>query len=108
MDLRFIRLSSAAARVQEKLYPGEPRDAEVIQVIALALADLMPVYWSDTGRELTAPELAQLPRLEGLAVSRRRFEAALDTFPLQALGNAASIAAEKSLGLSGWRQSSRS
>jgi hypothetical protein len=105
----YIELSTAVARAHRKLFPDDPYlDPGIVQAIALTLADLMPVYWSDTGRELTAPELVQLPRLEGLAVSRRRFEAALDTFPLQALGIAASIAAEKSLGLSGWRHSSRS
>ena len=105
----YIELSVAVVRAHRKLFPDDPfPDPEMVQVIALALADLMPVYWSGTGRELTAPERVHLPRLQGLAVSRRRFEAALDTLQLQALGIAASMAAEKSLGLSGWRHSSRS
>ena len=52
-----------------------------MQVIALALTDLVPIHWADTKEVLTEPELLAArftpSGMEGLVVSRRRFEAAL-------------------------------
>ena len=68
----------------------------MLQVIALALTDLIPMYWRDarTGEhhQLTEPELAaaQFTRttMELLSVPQRRFEAALDTLQVASLDQA--------------------
>jgi len=76
------------ARAHSKLFPEEPyKDPRTLAAIALALSGLMPFYWRDPASgsmvELTEIELtaAQFTKsaLEVLAVSVRRFEAALDT-----------------------------
>ena len=82
----FIELSRAVVRAHGKLFPEESyRDLRTLQNIALALTDLMPIHWRDTGRQLTEPELARLPALDALMVSRLRFEAALDTMQAASL-----------------------
>ena len=68
----------------------------MLQVIALALTDLIPMYWRDarTGEshQLTEPELAaaQFTRavMELLFVPKKRFEVALDTLQIAALDHA--------------------
>ena len=62
-DSNFILLSKAVARAHSRLFPDEPyKDPRTLQVIALALTDLIPMYWRDarTGErhQLTEPELA--------------------------------------------------
>lgn len=68
----------------------------MLQSIALALTDLLPMYWTDprTGERLQLTELelaaAQFTRkmTELISVPRRRFEAALDTLQLASLDQA--------------------
>jgi hypothetical protein len=96
-DSGFLALSKAVARVHSRLYPEEPyKDLRTLQVIALALTELVPLYWSDarTGErhQLTEIELAaaQFTRavMELLSVPTRRFEAALDTLQATSLDQA--------------------
>jgi hypothetical protein len=80
-ELDFLELPEALARVQRRLFHEEAgRDSKVMRGIALALTDLMPLYWRDTRRELTEPELAaqRFTQPELFLVSRRRFEASLE------------------------------
>ena len=93
----FISLSKAVAQAHGRLFPHEPeRDPRTLQVIALALTDLIPMYWRDarTGdsHQLTEPELAaaQFTRavMELLFVPKKRFEVALDTLQIAALDQA--------------------
>jgi hypothetical protein len=80
----FIPLSNAVARAHSRMFPDEPyKDPRTLQVIALALTELMPIHRGDTLRELTAMELT-LERFAGSAMERFvvpkvRFEAALET-----------------------------
>ena len=68
----------------------------MLQVIALALTELIPMYWRDarTGEEhqLTEPELAcaQFTRavMEVLLVPKKRFEVALGTMQVESLDQA--------------------
>jgi hypothetical protein len=95
-DSNFIPLSRAVARAHSRLYPDDPRDARTLQVIALALTDLIPMYWRDprTGErhQLTEPELAAAQFTESvialLSVPKRRFEAALETLQAVSLDQA--------------------
>ncbi|HEV3008861.1 MAG TPA: hypothetical protein VGX52_07500 [Burkholderiales bacterium] len=96
-DSNFIVLSKAAARAHSRLFPDEPhKDPRTLAVIALALTDLMPMYWHDarTGErhQLTEPELAatQFTRavMELLSVPKVRFEAALNTMQVASLDQA--------------------
>ena len=96
-EANFIVLSKAVARAHSRLFPEEPyKDPRTLQVIALALTELMPMYWRDarTGErnELTELELAASTftpaAMEILTVSRRRFEAALDTLQAASLDQA--------------------
>lgn len=92
-DSRFISLSKAVARAHSRLFPEEPyKEPRILQVIALALTELVPMYWRESGRELTEPELSAErfteAGMERLLVPRRRFEAALDTMQLVSLDQA--------------------
>lgn len=96
-ESNFIALSKAVARAHGRLFPEEPyKDPRTLRVIALALTELMPMYWrnAQTGerRELTEPELAAATftpsAMEVLSVSKRRFEAALDTLQVTSLDQA--------------------
>ena len=96
-DSSFIALSKAVVRVHTRLFPEEPyKDPRTLQVIALALTELMPMYWRDarTGErhQLTEPELAaaQFTRgvMELLSVPMVRFEAALETLQVASLDQA--------------------
>lgn len=96
-ESNFIALSNAVSRAHSRLFPEEPyKDLRTLQVIALALTDLMPMYWRDarTGErhELTEIELAASTftpaAMEILSVSRVRFEAALDTMQAASLDQA--------------------
>ena len=96
-DAHYIALKTAVARAHSRLFPDEPwKDPRTLQVIALALTDLMPMYWRDarTGvrHELTEIELAASTftpaAMEILSVSRVRFEAALDTMQAASLDQA--------------------
>ena len=90
-------LSKAVARAHSRLFPEEPyKDPRTLQVIALALTELLPMYWRDarTGErhQLTEPELAASTftpaAMEVLSIPRRRFEAALDTLQTASLEQA--------------------
>jgi hypothetical protein len=80
----FIPLSKAVARAHTRMFPDEPyKNPRTLQVIALALTELIPIHRGDTLRELTAMELT-LERFAGSAMERFvvpkvRFEAALET-----------------------------
>ena len=96
-DSNFIALSKAVVRAHSRLFPDEPyKDPRVLQVIALALTELMPMYWRDarTGErhQLTEPELAaaQFSRavMELLVVPKVRFEAAIQTLQATSLDQA--------------------
>jgi hypothetical protein len=96
-DSNFIALSMAVARAHSRLFPDEPyKDPRTLQVIALALTDLIPMYRRDelTGErhQLTEPELAgaKFTRavMELLSVPKLRFEAALDTLQAASLEQA--------------------
>jgi hypothetical protein len=96
-DSNFIALSKAVARAHKRLFPNEPyEELRTLQVIALALTDLLPMYWREarTGErhQLTEPELAaaQFTRavMEVLSVPKVRFEAALATLQLASLDQA--------------------
>jgi hypothetical protein len=96
-DSNFIALSNAVTRAHKRLFPDEPHDdLRTLQVIALALTDLVPLYWRDarTGErhQLTEPELAaaQFTRavMEVLSVPKIRFEAALATLQVASLEQA--------------------
>jgi hypothetical protein len=78
----FIALATAVARAHQRLFPEDVwKEPRTLQVIALALTDLVPIHWADTKAVLTEPELLAArftaSGMEGLVVSRRRFEAAL-------------------------------
>jgi hypothetical protein len=96
-DSNFIALSKAVARAHSRLFPDEPeKDPRMLAVIALALTELVPMYWRDacTGErhQLTEPELAaaQFSRsvMELLSVPRVRFEAVLETLQVACLDQA--------------------
>lgn len=96
-DSNFIALSKAVVRAHSRLFPDESyKDPRVLQVIALALTELMPMYWLDarTGErhQLTEPELAaaQFSRavMELLYVPKARFEAAIQTLQATSLDQA--------------------
>ena len=96
-DSNFIVLSKAVAQAHSRLFPDEPyKDPRTLQVIALALTELMPMYWRDarTGEchQLTELELAatQFTRtmMELVSVPKRRFEAALQTMQAASLEQA--------------------
>jgi hypothetical protein len=89
----FIPLTKAVAQAHSRLFPNEPyRDPKTLHTIALAFTALMPIYRADTKRELTEPELANErfteAGMELLAVSKRRFEAALQTLQMASLEQA--------------------
>jgi hypothetical protein len=96
-DSNFIALSKAVARAHSRLFPDEPyKDPRTLAVIALALTDLIPMFWCDarTGErhQLTEPELAaaQFTKavMELLSVPKRRFEAVLGTMQATSLDQA--------------------
>ena len=93
----FISLAKAVAQAHSRLFPNEPyKDLRTLQVIALALTDLIPMYWRDarTGEQhqLTEPELAaaQFTKavMDVLLVPQKRFEVALDTMQVASLDQA--------------------
>ena len=82
----FIVLAKAVVRAHSRLFPDESyKDPRTLQVIALALTELLPMYWRDpnTGErhQLTELELAAAQftkaMMELISVPKRRFEAAL-------------------------------
>ena len=96
-EANFLVLSKAVVRAHSRLFPEEPyKDPRTLQVIALALTELLPMYWRDarTGErhQLTEPELAASTftpaAMELLTVPRRRFEAALDGMQAASLDQA--------------------
>ncbi len=96
-DPGFIVLSKAVARAHSRLFPEESyKDPRTLQVIALALTELMPMYWCDarTGErhQLTESELAaaQFTKavMELVSVPARRFEAALEMMQVASLDQA--------------------
>jgi hypothetical protein len=83
----LVPLTQAVAQAHSRLFPDEPyQDPKTLRTIALAFTALMPIYRADTRHELTEPELAAERFTEAgmqlLAVSKRRFEAALDTLQI--------------------------
>jgi hypothetical protein len=93
----FIPLSQAVAQAHRRLFPDEPyQDLSTLQTIALALTDLIPMYWQDARtsetHQLNEPELAAATftpaAMKILLVSRRRFEAALATMQVTSLDQA--------------------
>lgn len=96
----FIPLSKAVARAHSRLFPDEPHgDPRTLQAIALALTELIPIYWRNpnTGAryQLTELELADEQFdgrvMDALIVSPSRFERALETLqiaPVSALRQA--------------------
>jgi hypothetical protein len=88
----FIPLSKAVAQAHRRLFPDEPRDPKTLQSIALAFTALMPIYRSDSKRELTEPELLgerfTESAMEQLSVSKVRFEAVLETLQVASLDRA--------------------
>jgi hypothetical protein len=78
------------ARWSNRLFPD--KDPKTLHTIALAFTALMPIYRADTKRELTEPELASERftelGMELLAVSKRRFEAALQILQMASLEQA--------------------
>jgi len=89
----FIVLSKAVSQAHSRLFPDEPyKDRKTLETIALALTALIPICRRDTQRELTEPELAAQrfteAAMESLVVSKRRFEAALDTLQAASLEQA--------------------
>jgi hypothetical protein len=89
----YISLYQAVVQVHSRLFPDEPyKDPKTLQVIALALTELMPIYRSHDHKELTEPELLAgrftVEEMERLAVSRARFEAALGAMQATSLDQA--------------------
>ena len=85
-----IPLSTAVAQAHRRLFPDEPyRDPKTLEAIALALSALMPIYRTNSERELTEPELLAErfteSAMERLAVSSVRLEAALVTMQVASL-----------------------
>ena len=85
-----IPLSTAVAQAHRRLFPDEPyRDPKTLEAIALALSALMPIYRTNSERELTEPELLAERFTESamtrLAVSTVRLEAALATMQVASL-----------------------
>jgi hypothetical protein len=85
-----IPLSTAVAQAHRRLFPDEPyRDPKTLEAIALALSALMPIYRTNSERELTEPELLAErftePAMARLAVSTVRLEAALVTMQVASL-----------------------
>ena len=86
----YIPLSRAVALAHRRLFPDDPfTEARTLHTIALAFTALMPIYRGDSKRELTEPELATerftAASMEGLVVSKLRFEAAMDTLQMESL-----------------------
>jgi hypothetical protein len=89
----FIQLSKAVTQAHRRLFPDEPtRDPKTLQVIALALTALIPIYRRESVRELTEPELLAekftMEAMDELIVAQIRFEAALQTMQLESLDTA--------------------
>lgn len=86
----YISLAKAVLQAHRRLFPDEPyRDPKTLQTIALALTALVPIYRCDSERELTEPELLgerfTEMAMEHLAVSKVRFEAALNSMQICSL-----------------------
>ena len=93
----YIPLSKALAQAHARLYPEDPyKEAKTLSVIAMALSALIPIYRRDPGTGelvmLTEPELVTerftKPATEAFAVSKRRFEAALEAIQIGSLDEA--------------------
>jgi len=97
MAAEFIPLARAAALVHDRLFPGHGvKDAKTLDVIALALSALIPLYQGDMEKNiLTALEAGEIARgrftrgatrlefpnrdpLRSLMVSRRELYPAID------------------------------
>ena len=92
-ESNFIGLANAVARAHTRLFPDEPHKSfRTLQVIALALTDLMPIYTRDGRRQLTGPELTMdaftAATMELLMVSKLHFETALETMQSASLDEA--------------------
>jgi hypothetical protein len=94
----FIPLARAAAMAHERLFPGQPsKDSKTLDLIALALSELLPLYQRDMGtgalralsqaevaagrftRGATTMEIAGRPALRYLVVSREQALGAAET-----------------------------
>ena len=93
----LIVLSKAVARAHSRLFPeASYKDPRTLQVIALALTKLLPMYWRDptTGErhQLTEVELAAAQftkaMMEFISLPKRRFEAALEMMQAASLDQA--------------------
>ena len=97
MAAEFIPLARAAALVHERLFPGHGvKDAKTLDVLALALSTLIPLYQGDLEkgtlcvlekadlargrftRGATRLEFSDRPPLRFLLVSRRELYPAID------------------------------
>jgi hypothetical protein len=91
-ESNFIGLTSAVAQAHGRLFPDETyKSPRTLQVIALALTDLMPIYTRD-GHQLTAPEMTMdaftTAAMELLVVSRLHFQTALGSMQAASLDEA--------------------
>lgn len=94
----FIPLARAAAIVHDRLFPGHPaKDSKTLDLIALALSELLPMYQRDMGtgalraltqaevaagrftRGATTLEIAGRPALRYLVVAREQALGAAET-----------------------------
>lgn len=65
--MEFIPLARAAALAHERLFPGRPvKDAKLLDLLALALSDLVPLYQRDM-------ESGELRRLGEAEIADARF-----------------------------------
>src|SRR5687767_12850734 len=92
-ESNFIGLANAVARAHTRLFPDEPyKSFRTLQVIALALTDLMPIYTREGRRQLTGPELTMdaftAATMELLMVSKLHFETALEAMQSASLDEA--------------------
>ena len=71
-DSRFVVLAEAVASAHSRLFPEEQQDPRTLQAIALALSELIPIYWQGSQQ----------------VVSRSRLEAALENFLVASLEEA--------------------
>jgi hypothetical protein len=99
-ELDFIPLARAAALAHNRVYPGESvRDMKTLDLLALALSTLMPIYQRESEKEAprlldktalaagrftrgaTRLEFAGRPPLRFLVIARRDLSGALETIP---------------------------
>jgi hypothetical protein len=81
----FMPLARAAALAHDRLFPGQRvKDAKTLDLIALALSTVVPLYQRDIAsgrftRGATRLEFAARPTLRFLVVSRRELYPAIET-----------------------------